>query len=84
VAEPGASGRRSVLIELSVHGLAFSVAAGIGAIVLSRYYAIFEHDTDTASAAREAFLTAVVITGSAGPAVTLLLFWMGHLIARRK
>jgi hypothetical protein len=43
-----------------------------------------EHDTDSASAAREAFLTAVVITGGAGPAVTLLLFWLGRLIARQK
>jgi hypothetical protein len=53
--------------------VAFCVAAGIGAIVLSHYYAIFEHDTDSASAARDTLLTAVVITGGVGPAVTLLL-----------
>jgi hypothetical protein len=44
--------------------------------------AIFEHDTDSASA-RDAFLTAVVITGGAGPAITLLLFWVGRLITRK-
>jgi hypothetical protein len=84
LAEPGEPPRRSVLIELAVHAVAFCVAAGIGAIVLSRYYAIFEHDTDSASAARDACVTAVVIIGTAGPAVTLLIFWLGRRIARRK
>jgi chromate transport protein ChrA len=83
VTEPAEPTRRSVLTELAVHGVAFGVAAGIGAIVLSRYYAIFEHDTDSASAARDAFLTAVVITGTAGPAVTLLLFWLRRFIVRK-
>jgi chromate transport protein ChrA len=84
MAEPGEVSRRSVLIELAVHALAFGVAAAIAAIVLFRYYAIFEHDTDNASAAREAFITAVVIAGSAGPMVTLALFWLGRRIGRRK
>jgi hypothetical protein len=84
MAEPAEASRRSVLIELAAHAVAFCVAAGIAAIVLCRYYAIFEHDTDTASAARDAFLTAVFIAGSAGPAVTLLLFWLGRLVARRQ
>ena len=72
-----------MLIELAVHAAAFCVAAGIGAIILSRYHVIFEHDTDSASAAREAFLTAVVIIGSVGPGVTLLLFWLGRRITRQ-
>lgn len=81
--EPGAPTRRSVLIELATHAVAFCVAAGIGAIVLSRCYAIFEHDTDSASAARDAFLTAVAITGGAGPAITLPLFWLGRRIFQK-
>ena len=84
MARRGVFTRHSVLIELAAHAMAFCVAAGIGAIVVSRYYAIFEHDTDSASAARDAFLTAVVITGGAGPAVTLLIFWLVRLIARQK
>jgi hypothetical protein len=63
MAELGAPSQRSIVVELVVHAVAFFVAAGIGAIVLSHYYAIFEHDTDGASAARDVFLTAVVITG---------------------
>ena len=84
MAELGAPSQRSVVVELVVHAVAFCVAAGIGAILLSRYYAIFEHDTDSPSAARDAFLTAVVITGGTGPAVALLIFWLGRLIIRRK
>jgi hypothetical protein len=51
--------------------------------VLSRHYGIFEHDTDSASEARDAFLTAVVITGGAGPAVSLVLFWIGRRVAQK-
>ena len=56
----------------------------IGAVVLSRYYGIFEHDTDSASEARNAYLTAVAITGCAGPAVSLLIMWLLGLIGRLK
>jgi hypothetical protein len=84
MAGPETSERRQVYRELIIHPVAFCIAAAIGAIVLSRYYGIFEHDTDTPSAARDAYLTAVVITGSAGPAVSLLLLWLVRLIRRPK
>jgi hypothetical protein len=68
--------------EMIVHGVAFCVAAAIGAAILLRYYAIFEHDTDSVGAAREAFLMAVGITGGIGPAVTLTAFWLVRMIRR--
>ena len=83
MSEPAASERRQVYRELILHAVAFCIAAVIGAIVLSRYYAIFEHDTDSASAARDAFLTAVVITGGVGPAITLLFLWPSRLMGRK-
>jgi hypothetical protein len=64
--------------------VAFCIAAAIGAIGLRPYYGIFEHDTDTPSAARDAYLTAVALIGSAGPAVSLLLLWLVRLIRRHK
>jgi hypothetical protein len=82
MAEPEASAQRQVVRELILHAVAFCVAAGIGAIVLSRYYGIFEHDTDSPSAARDAYLSAVAITGGVGPAIILLLLWLGRLIGR--
>jgi len=81
---PEASEHRAVLIELAVHAVAFCVAAAIGAMVLAPHYAIFEHDTDSASAAREAFLTAVAIAGGVGPLITVPLLWLVHRIRRPK
>jgi hypothetical protein len=68
--------------ELVVHGVAFCVAAGIGAIILHRYYWAFERDTNSASEARGGFLTAVVIAGGIGPALTVLFFWLRNMIHR--
>lgn len=62
--------------ELVAHGIAFCVAAGIGAVVLYHYYWFFEANTETTSAARDTFLTCVVIAGGAGPAITGLFFWL--------
>jgi hypothetical protein len=75
---------RAIVRELIVHGIAFCVAAATGAAVLYRYYPILEHDTDSASAAREAFLTCVVIAGGIGPGVTLTAFWLVRAIGRRQ
>lgn len=60
--------------ELVVHGVAFCIAAVIGAIILHHYYWFFEANTETASAAREAFLGCIVLAGGAGPAITGLFF----------
>jgi hypothetical protein len=75
---------RHIVWELIVHGIAFCIAAAIGAAILSRYYAILEHDTDSASAAREAFVTCVVIAGGVGPAITLTAFWLARAIRRHR
>lgn len=61
------------------HGAAFCVVAAIAAIIPCPYYAIFEHDTDSPSAVREVYLTAVVIAGGVGPGITLVLFRLVRL-----
>jgi hypothetical protein len=76
------SASRNVYRELIIHSAAFLVAAAFGAILICPYYGIFEHDTDSPSAAREAFLAASVIAGGLGPATTLSLFWLVHVIRR--
>jgi hypothetical protein len=73
---------RHIVWELIVHGIAFCIAAAIGAAILYRYYTILEHDTDSASPAREAFFTCVVIAGGVGPAITLTVFWVVRTIRR--
>jgi hypothetical protein len=78
------SASRNVYRELIIHGAAFLVAAALGAILIYPYYGIFEHDTDSASAAREAFLAASVIAGGLGPATTLSLFWLVQLLRRQR
>jgi hypothetical protein len=70
--------------ELIVHGIAFCLAAAIGAIILSRYYAIFEHDTDSAAGAREAYLMCAFIVGGVGPAITSLIFVLHRLVRRQR
>jgi hypothetical protein len=66
--------------ELAVHGLAFCVAAVIGAIVLHRFYGILERETDSARDALQVYLAWVFIAGGFGPAVTLTLFWLTRRI----
>jgi len=78
------SASRNVYRELIIHSAAFLVAAAIGAILIYPYYGIFEHDTDSASAAQEAFLAASLIAGGLGPAATLSLFWLVHVIRRQR
>jgi hypothetical protein len=63
-----------VIRELAVHGAAFCVATGIGAIILYRYYWFFAANTESASAAFEAYLTSCFIAGGVGPAITSLFF----------
>jgi hypothetical protein len=62
--------------ELVAHGIAFCVSAGVGAIILLHYYWFFERSTDSPSAARDAFLTCVFVTGGVGPTITALFFWL--------
>jgi hypothetical protein len=71
---------RHVIRELVVHGIAFCAATGIGAIILYRYYWFVEWNTDNPSAARDAFLTCIVIAGGVGPAITLLFFRLHGMI----
>jgi hypothetical protein len=60
--------------ELVAHGVAFCMSAGVGAIILLHYYGFFERITDSPSAARDAFLTCVFVTGGVGPTITALYF----------
>jgi hypothetical protein len=69
-----------IIRELVIHGVAYCLAAGLGAIILGRYYGLFERYTGSPSEARDAFLTCIVITGAIGPAITLLLFWAHKMI----
>jgi hypothetical protein len=69
-----------IIRELVIHGVAYCVAAGLGAIVLARYYWLFERYTGSPSEARDAFLTCSVIAGAIGPAITLLLVWAHKMI----
>jgi hypothetical protein len=71
---------RHVIRELVVHGIAYCVAAGIGAIILYQHYWLFERYTGSPSEARDAFLTCIVIAGAIGPAITLLVFWLHGMI----
>jgi hypothetical protein len=80
--EPTTPAHHHIFREVVIHTVAFCAAVAIGAIVLSRYYGIFQHDTDNASEASEAFLAAVAIVGAAGPLITALFFWL-HAIMRR-
>jgi phosphoglycerol transferase MdoB-like AlkP superfamily enzyme len=73
-----------VIHELVVHGIAFFLAAILGAIVLWRFYWFFEWNTDSPSAAREAFLASVVVVGGVGPAITLGLFWLRTRMRRSR
>jgi hypothetical protein len=66
----------AVIRELVVHGIAFFVAAVVGAIILWRVYWFFEWNTDSPSAAREAFLASVVVCGGIGPGITMAFFWL--------
>ena len=75
---------RHIVRELILHGIAFCVAAAIGAVILARFYAIFEHDTNSAGEAREAYLMCVVIAGGVGPATKLTGYWLLRAIRRRK
>jgi hypothetical protein len=68
------SSEHHIIRELVIHGVAYCVAAGLGAIILARYYWLFERYTGSPSGARDAFLTCTVIAGAIGPAITLLLF----------
>jgi hypothetical protein len=71
---------RHIVRELVVHGIAYFVAAGIGAIIFSHYYWFFERQTGSPSEARDAFLTCIAVVGAAGPAITLLFFWLHKMI----
>jgi hypothetical protein len=62
--------------ELIVHGVAFCVAAGIAAIILSRYYWFFVANTESASIAFEAYLGSCFVLGGIGAAITSLFFWL--------
>jgi hypothetical protein len=71
---------RHIVRELVVHGVAYLVAAGVGAIIFSRYYWFFERKTGSPSEARDAFLTCIVVAGGVGPAITLLFFWLHGML----
>jgi hypothetical protein len=71
---------RHIVRELVVHGIAYCVAAGVGAIISYRYYWFFERETGSPSEARDAFLTCIAVVGSVGPATTLLCFWLRKMI----
>ncbi len=71
---------RHVIRELVVHGVAFCVAAGVGAIILFHYYGFLERYTGSPSEARDAFLTCTALAGGIGPAITLLFFWLHKMI----
>jgi hypothetical protein len=75
-----ATSEHHIIRELIVHGIAYCGAAGVGAIILSRYYWLFERYTGSPSEARDAFLTCIVIAGAIGPAITALLFWLHRMI----
>jgi hypothetical protein len=69
-----------VIRELLVHGMAFCMAAAAGLIILRHFYWFFEHNTETPSAAREAFLASVVVIGGIGPAVSMMFLWCRGVI----
>jgi hypothetical protein len=57
--------------ELWIHGLAFAIAAIIGAILVHPLLPVFEAQTDTRSEALGAYLTCIVIIAGIGPSLTL-------------
>jgi hypothetical protein len=65
-----------IIRELLAHGIAFFLAAVMGAIILGRFYWFFEWNTESPSAAREAFLASVIVVGGFGPAITMAFFWL--------
>jgi hypothetical protein len=71
-----------VIRELLVHGIAFFLAAIVGAVVLSRVYWFFEWNTDSPSGARQAFLASVVVIGGVGPGITMGLLWLRSRMRR--
>jgi hypothetical protein len=62
--------------ECWIHGLAFGVAAVIGATLVHPLLPVFEARTDTRSEALGAYLTCIVIIAGVGPGLTLCLLWL--------
>jgi hypothetical protein len=60
-----------VIRELLIHGVAFCLAAAAGSILLWQFYWFFEWNTDSLSAARDAFLASAVVIGGIGPGAPL-------------
>jgi hypothetical protein len=71
-----------IIRELLIHGAAFLVAAAIGAVVLWRFYWLFEQNTEDPAVARQAFLASVFLVGGIGPAITMLFLWVRGLLQR--
>jgi hypothetical protein len=65
-----------IIRELLTHGVAFLLAAATGAVILHRFYWFFEWNTESPSAAREAFLASLVVLGGIGQAITLVSVWL--------
>lgn len=65
--------------ELIHHGIAYCIAAAIGAVILYHYYWFFEANTESASQARDVYLTCIAIVGGVGPVVTFLFLWLRRL-----
>ena len=68
--------------QIATHGVAFCIAAGVGAFLVYPLYPVFEAQTETANEAFGAFLTCVVTIGGIGPAITLVVFWLLGLVRR--
>lgn len=73
---------RADLGQIAIHGVAFCIAAGVGAFLVYPLYPVFEAQTETANEAFGAFLTCVVTIGGIGPAITLAVFWLLGLMRR--
>jgi uncharacterized membrane protein len=71
-----------VIRELLIHGMAFCLAAAVGSIVLRHFYWFFEWNTDSPSAARDAFLASVVVIGGVGPGITAMFLLVCGMIRR--
>jgi ABC-type Fe3+ transport system permease subunit len=78
------SGEEIYWWHLLAHGIAFCVAAAIGAILLYPLYPRFEAQTDTAGEAFGAFLTCCVIAGGFGPMISLFVLWLYGFGARTR
>jgi hypothetical protein len=70
--------------HLIAHVVAFCTATAAAAVVFYLYYPKLQDRTDNASEAFGAFLTLCVIFGGLGPLVTLSIFAVQRLIARRR